>query len=115
MALSNEILFSKKRTWSHDLPISYLMQQGVENPGVLSLAAGLVDQNSLPVSITKNAFESLFSDSGAAREALQYGTTAGSLSLRRLLLTHLTNLEQKSAEELGVTVDRFTAILVTVG
>lgn len=112
MALSNEILFSKKRTWSHDLPISYLMQQGVENPGVLSLAAGLVDQNSLPVSITKNAFESLFSDSGAAREALQYGTTAGSLSLRKLLLTHLTNLEQKSAEELGMTVDN---LIVTTG
>lgn len=112
MTDSKYIQFSRKRTWSHDLPISYLMQQGVENPGVLSLAAGLVDQNSLPVSITQSAFQSLFSDPGSARESLQYGTTAGSLSLRKLLLTHLTNLEQKSAEDLGVTVDNF---IVTTG
>ncbi|MCA9020030.1 MAG: PLP-dependent aminotransferase family protein [Planctomycetaceae bacterium] len=112
MADSKNIQFSRKRTWSHDLPISYLMQQGVENPGVLSLAAGLVDQNSLPVSITKSAFQSLFSDPGSAKEALQYGTTAGSLSLRKLLLAHLTNLEQKSAEELGMTADNF---IVTTG
>ena len=95
MTDSKDIQFSRKRTWSHDLPISYLMQQGVENPGVLSLAAGLVDQNSLPVSITQSAFQSLFSDPGSAREALQYGTTAGSLSFRKLLLAHLSHLEQK--------------------
>ncbi len=112
MADSNKIQFSKKRAWSHDLPISYLMQQGVENPGVLSLAAGLVDQDSLPVSITQSAFESLFSNPRSARESLQYGTTAGSLSLRKMLLTHLTNLEQKSAEEMGMTVDNF---IVTTG
>jgi len=88
------------------------MQQGVENPGVLSLAAGLVDQNSLPVAITKKSFDQLFSDPKTAKEALQYGTTAGSVSLRSLLLSHLTNLEQKSAEELGVTVDN---IIVTTG
>ncbi|EDL60540.1 aminotransferase-like domain-containing protein [Gimesia maris] len=112
MTDSNDIQFSRKRTWSHDLPISYLMQQGVENPGVLSLAAGLVDQNSLPVSITQSAFQSLFSDPGSAREALQYGTTAGSLSFRKLLLAHLSHLEQKSAEELRMTVDN---IIVTTG
>jgi len=112
MSKSNKICFSKKRTWSHDLPISFLMQQGVENPGVLSLAAGLVDQNSLPVAITKKSFDQLFSDPKTAKEALQYGTTAGSVSLRSLLLSHLTNLEQKSAEELGVTVDN---IIVTTG
>lgn len=112
MSKHNQILFSKKRNWSHDLPISFLMQQGVENPGVISLAAGLVDQNSLPVEITKKAFNDLFSNSNTAREALQYGTTDGSLYLRSQLLTHLTNLEQKSSEELGITVDN---IIVTTG
>jgi len=112
MSNNNKVVFSKKRTWSHDLPISFLMQQGVENPGVLSLAAGLVDQNSLPVARTKEAFDHLFSDPKTAKEALQYGTTAGALSLRSLLLSHLTRLEQKSADELGITVDN---IVVTTG
>jgi len=112
MSDTKEILFSNKRSWSHDLPISFLMQQGVENPDVLSLAAGLVDQHSLPVEITKKTFEHLFSDQRSAKEALQYGTTAGSLSLRSLLLSHLETLEQKSAEELGITVDN---IIVTTG
>ncbi len=108
----NKIRFSKKRNWSHDLPISFLMQQGVENPDVLSLAAGLVDQNSLPVEIVNKTFEHLFSDQKFAKEALQYGTTAGSLPLRLLLLSHLENLEQKSAEELGITEEN---IIVTTG
>lgn len=112
MSLPSKIKFSKKRTWSHDLPISFLMQQGVENPGCLSLAAGLVDQNSLPVTSTKNALDSIFSAQHTAREALQYGTTAGSLGLRELLLDHLTTLEQKSPEELGISVNN---IIVTTG
>tara|TARA_R110002095_G_scaffold215335_1_gene209241 strand:+ start:86984 stop:88291 length:1308 start_codon:yes stop_codon:yes gene_type:complete len=112
MSTNKKIHFSKKRTWSHDLPISFLMQQGVENPGVLSLAAGLVDQNSLPAEITKQAFDDLFSDPKTAKEALQYGTTAGSLALRSHLLKHLSRLEQKSAEELGITVDN---MIVTTG
>lgn len=112
MSNNSKISFSKKRAWSHDLPISFLMQQGVENPNVLSLAAGLVDQNSLPVELTKKSLDYLFSNPKMAKEALQYGTTAGSISLRSLLLSHLTNLEQKSAEELGVTVDN---IIVTTG
>nr|MCH9656788.1 hypothetical protein [Planctomycetota bacterium] len=62
MSDNKKIHFSTKRSWSHDLPISFLMQQGVENPDVLSLAAGLVDQNSLPVEITKKSFEHLFSN-----------------------------------------------------
>ncbi len=112
MANNNQILFSKKREWSHDLPISFLMQQGVENPEVISLAAGLVDQNSLPVEAAKKAFDGLFAQASTAREALQYGTTDGSLSLRSLLLSHLVNLEQKSAEDLGISVEN---IIVTTG
>ena len=112
MSDNKKIHFSTKRSWSHDLPISFLMQQGVENPDVLSLAAGLVDQNSLPVEITKKSFEHLFSNQQSAKEALQYGTTAGSLPLRSLLLSHLETLEQKSAEELGITEDN---IIVATG
>lgn len=112
MSHSSKISFSNKRTWSHDLPISFLMQQGVENPGVLSLAAGLVDQGSLPVDSTSQALKTLFADPSTAREALQYGTTAGSLALRTLLLSHLSRLEQKPAEELGISVDN---IIVTTG
>ena len=41
--------FSQRRDWAGAQVISFLMQQGVENPDVISLAAGLVDQESLPV------------------------------------------------------------------
>lgn len=112
MSNNKSIKFSQKRTWSHDLPISFLMQQGVENPGVLSLAAGLVDQQSLPAEITHDIVGDLFSDPKAAKEALQYGTTAGSLRLRSLLLEHVAQLEQKSAEDLNMTVDN---LIVTTG
>lgn len=109
MSTHSDISFSKKRTWSHDLPISFLMQQGVENPGVLSLAAGLVDQGSLPIEATRQALDSLFTTPQKGLEALQYGTTAGSVALRTLLLSHLSNLEQKPADELGITVDNIIA------
>ena len=37
------IRLSQRSRWSDGLPISFLMQQGVENADVISLAAGLVD------------------------------------------------------------------------
>jgi len=46
--MSSPIPFSRKARQTADQPISYFMQQAVENPNLISLAAGLVDYDSLP-------------------------------------------------------------------
>ena len=42
------IRLSGTATRTPEQPISYFMQQALENPGLISLAAGLVDETSLP-------------------------------------------------------------------
>jgi len=94
--------FSQRRRWASRQAISFLMQQGVENPDVVSLAAGLVDPQTLPIEATQIAIEQLLTDTKRAREALQYGTTLGAETLRRQLLNHLARLEGCQVEDLGI-------------
>jgi 2-aminoadipate transaminase len=58
------------------------MEQGVGRPELISLAAGLVDQESLPNDEIASAFRDLLSRPAQMREALQYGTTPGLAPLR---------------------------------
>lgn len=88
--------FSQRRRWVADQAISFLMQQGVEHPHVVSLAAGLVDPGSLPVAEAIEAARDVLSDDLRARSALQYGTTQGDLRLRRQLADYHNRLEQTS-------------------
>jgi 2-aminoadipate transaminase len=103
---------SRRRLWSHGKPISYLMQQGVENPDVISLAAGLVDPSTFPAGETLQAAQYLLGDPARAKEALQYGTTPGAAPIRRVLLDHLARMEGCAAVELGVGIDR---LILTTG
>ena len=80
-----------------------MMQQAVENPDVISLAAGLVDSESLPVEPTRRAVETLLGDPRRGQAALQYGTTAGSERLRDALLEYLARLEGVAVNQLGIT------------
>ena len=77
------VALSRRWHFARDQAISFLMQQGVENPGVISLAAGLVDYASLPVNETRSALQRLLSDEPTARLALQYGTTPGAEPIRQ--------------------------------
>lgn len=103
---------SRRWHWGSKQPISFLMEQAVQNPGVISLAAGLVDQQSLPVAETRSAASALLADETLARQALQYGTTQGSERLRRQLLAHLAGLEKCSIDQLGIDVDQ---LVLTTG
>lgn len=62
------------------------MHRALANPELISLAAGFVDQASLPVEPAKRALDELLGDPVRARAALQYGTTKGYAELRELLL-----------------------------
>ncbi|HEV3137175.1 MAG TPA: PLP-dependent aminotransferase family protein [Pirellulales bacterium] len=67
-------------------PIGELMRLALARPELVSLAAGFVDQESLPVQETRSAMQALLADSEEARPALQYGTNAGYLPLREAVL-----------------------------
>lgn len=89
--------FSQRRRWAADQAISFLMQQGVEHPHVVSLAAGLVDPGSLPITEAIEVARGVLSDDLRARSALQYGTTQGDQRLRQHLAGYHNRLEQTSA------------------
>lgn len=80
---------SRRAHWAAGQPISYLMHKALAHPQLISLAAGFVDQATLPTDEVESSLSQLFSDPAAARAALQYGTTQGHPPLREILLERL--------------------------
>jgi 2-aminoadipate transaminase len=79
---------------------------------VISLAAGFVDETTLPVSLVREAIAEILTDDAAGHRVLQYGTTAGFSPLRDSLLEHLARLEKCSTSDLNLTADE---VVVTSG
>src|SRR4051794_24116682 len=96
---------SRRAYQTEDQPISYFMQQAVENPSLISLAAGLVDNESLPADEVRTVMQELLSDPQSAQAALQYGTTQGLAPLREKILKHILNLDGVSADDISVSPD----------
>lgn len=92
--------------------IGFLMQQAVENAGCLSLAAGLVDESTLPVELIREISAELSKDPGIAQKALQYGTTGGSEELRAEVRRHLARLDRDDSIQDRLSLDQ---IVVTTG
>jgi len=92
--------------------ISSLMKLALEKPELVSLAAGFVDQQSLPVEETARAVEQVLNDARGGRSALQYGTTNGDEPLRSLLIERL---EQGHGVLAGTYVDAVARTVVTTG
>jgi 2-aminoadipate transaminase len=90
------ILLSASALRSNPASISHLMQTALENPAIVSLAAGFVDQQSLPVEIVGHAASELFDDPMDGRRALQYGTTVGDWMLRNRLIEHQERSDGRS-------------------
>ncbi|MEX2118050.1 MAG: PLP-dependent aminotransferase family protein [Pirellulales bacterium] len=91
-------------------PISRLMHQALAHPDLISLAAGFVDQQTLPLEPTRKALDRLWSDPAGARAALQYGTTQGYPPLREALLADLRKADGGGQPD--VSVDQ---VVVTAG
>lgn len=70
-------------------PISDLMSRALTNPGLISLAAGFVDYQTLPVERLAAAAQAVLGNNHDARRALQYGTTLGDIGLRTRLVRRL--------------------------
>jgi len=97
--------FSQRARRAKVQPISFLMAQGVENPDVISLAAGLVDYDTLPAAQAAKLVGEILADPTAARTALQYGTTEGYETLREALLEHVAGLDGWRPDDMNLTAD----------
>jgi 2-aminoadipate transaminase len=110
MALPIRLSAAAKRTTPSS--ISHLMQTALENPGIVSLAAGFVDQQSLPVDVVAQVASELLGDPTEGRRSLQYGTTIGDLRLRSRLIDHLERSEGRSPGSFKEAISR---TVVTTG
>jgi len=94
---SRSITFSAAGRRAGPPTIAALMTTALENPSLLSLAAGFTDTGSLPLAAVARAVEDL--SAAGALEPLQYGTNQGRPGLRRLLAEHLATWEPGLTDE----------------
>jgi 2-aminoadipate transaminase len=106
------VRLSERALRTADQPIGYFMQQAVENPNLISLAAGLVDPGSLPAAEVAEAVADLLGQPTSAQAALQYGTTQGFGPLREHLLARTCALDRVSPQDVSLTPDD---VVVTTG
>lgn len=81
-----------------DPPISTLIAQALAEPGLISLAAGFVDRNTLPTERVREASLAILADAERSRTALQYGTTAGFAPLRAAVVERLARADRSIPE-----------------
>lgn len=85
---THPISFSAAGLRANQPTIAALMNAALENPNLLSLAAGFTDNKTLPLAAVKQAVNEL-----TELEPLQYGTNQGRPLLRRQLAQHLADWE----------------------
>ncbi len=74
-------------------PVSWLMATALTRRDLISLAAGFTDSATLPVSEVRQIVNELMRRPREGQAALQYGTTAGDPTLRRLTMERLRELD----------------------
>jgi len=104
--------FSDRAARTTEQPIGYLMAQAVDNPSIISLAAGLVDYPTLPSEEAAALVADLLRTRPAAQVPLQYGTTEGLAELRHVLLEHLAALDGLRTDDLDASPDD---LVITTG
>lgn len=101
---------SEKSGRTTDSPITYYIQKAIENPALISFAAGLVDEESFPSAEVAAAAASIHGEK--ARAALQYGSTQGLPRLCRQVLDHVCSADGVAPSELHLTPDD---VVITTG
>jgi 2-aminoadipate transaminase len=74
-------------------PISWLMDQALSRPKLISLAAGFTDHESLPVEDVRELMADILRSRQSGETALQYGTTQGDSVLRRRTAEYFRRLD----------------------
>ena len=101
--------FSQRSRQAGGQAIGELMSRALANPDLISLAAGFVDPETLPVDIVQRATQKILQDPATAKAALQYGSTHGNRELRDQLRGWL---EQVDEQPLQITNDQ---VVLTAG
>jgi len=107
-----EFRLSSRAMRAHEQPINYLMTQAVANPDLISLAAGLVDYDTLPGDEARAILTRLLGEKRTAQIVMQYGTTEGLAALRQTLLEHMAALDGVTPADLNATADE---LVITTG
>ncbi|VTT96694.1 family transcriptional regulator : Aminotransferase OS=Planctomyces maris DSM 8797 GN=PM8797T_10829 PE=4 SV=1: Aminotran_1_2 [Gemmataceae bacterium] len=94
---------SEKSLRTTDSPITAYVQKALENPALVSFAAGLVDEDTFPAADVAAVVAEIMADPRASRAALQYGSTQGDPKLRKLVLDHVCAADGVSPAELSLT------------
>ena len=98
---------SQRATWAPGEPIAtVLMAKTISQPDLISLAAGFVDSETLPIETTRLAAEAVLSDPQKARTSLQYGSTIGYLPLRQAVLERTLQADGRTARELNLSAEQ---------
>lgn len=101
----SSVRLSERAGHTDEQPITYFLKQAMENPHLISLAAGFVDQASLPAAETKAALDEILSDPVMGRAAMQYGTTQGYALLREKILNHIRELDHFSPSDRPISIE----------
>ena len=81
-------------------PISDLMTRALGNENLISLAAGFIDNETMPIEVTQQAVAAMMADEQTAKLALQYGENQGHAPLREIILDRLRTADQKSYQDI---------------
>lgn len=95
--------FSSKAGRTPTPPVNFLMDMAVEHKDAISLAAGLVDHETLPTDKTNQVVNEIFSDRSAGQDALQYGTTDGLTELREAVLNYTCQLDRITPGDISIS------------
>jgi 2-aminoadipate transaminase len=95
--------FSSKSRRTTDSPISFYIQKALDNPDMISLAAGLVDEPSLPCAEVAEAVAAIMSDPVRGPAALQYGSTQGLPSLCEIVLDLVCSADGVKPADIGLS------------
>lgn len=105
--------FSRRAEAAGGPPIAnVLMAEALAHPDVISLAAGFVEHDSLPVEEVAAAVRSLLSRRDVALSALQYGSTIGFPPLRQAIVDRLAAAEGRSPSQLAACMEQ---VVITAG
>ncbi len=96
---------STRALQTEEQPITFFMRRALENPDVVSLAAGFVDNASLPAAEVREAIEQIFAHPRSAQSALQYGITQGYAPLREKILHRLLALDSVTKADVKWSID----------
>ncbi|MBX2851846.1 MAG: PLP-dependent aminotransferase family protein [Phycisphaeraceae bacterium] len=103
---------SRAAKHADEQPISELIKMALDDPALISLAAGLVDFETLPGQSVAPIIRDILADPAGAKAALQYGTTEGFAVFRQQLYDHLCALDDAQTDVYPGSADD---VVVTTG